>query len=233
MPLPLPIEFFDPDSEPLDPGNVVHITDHTAAGLARLIPEYQDTPRWQAWIAAMLASIQEIETACFDVWEAVISIELAAGDQLDLIGRIVREDRDAKTDDLYRRALSVRVLINKSQGRVEELIAIVRLFEDMDSEAGSYVRVRENTTAQGAHVEVRIVATPLNDHAEILKRLRQAKAAGVGLQVAVTPTPNATPLTRTLRLSRPSAYPEKNTTEGLDHAAGVGGNGGYLMHVVS
>jgi hypothetical protein len=233
MPLPLPIEFFDPDSEPLDPGNVVHITDHTAGGLSRLIPEYQDTPRWQAWIASMLASVQEIETAMFDVWEAVLSIDLAAGAQLDLIGRIVLEDRDDKTDDLYRRALSVRVLINRANGRVEELIAIIRLFEDMDSEAGAYVRVRENTTVQGAHVEIRVVATPVNTQGEILKRIRQAKAAGVGLQLLVTPSPNATPLTRSFRLSRASAYPEKNTTEGLDRAPPNGGVGGYALHVVS
>lgn len=231
MPLPLPIEFFDPASEPLDPGNVVHITDHEASGLALLIPEYQDTPRWQAWVASMLISVQEIETAEFDVWEIVLNIDEAVGAQLDLIGRIVREDRDGRTNDLYRRAISVRILINKSQGRIEELVLIVRTFEG-PSFAG-LVRVRENTTVQGAHLEVRAQSVPVNVQGEILKRLRQAKAGGVGLQLLVTPTPNTTPATRTLTLIRASAYPEKNTTTGLHHQTGAGSDGGYLMHAVS
>ena len=230
MPLPLPIEFFDPDSEPLDPGNVVHITDHTAAGLARLIPEYQDTPRWQAWIAATLARVQEIETATFDVWELVLNLDEGVGAQLDLIGKLVVEARDGRADDIYRRALSVRVLINRSQGKIEELILIIRTFEDLDNEAGAYVRIREN---QPARLEIRIVATPINTASEIVKRLRQAKAGGVALQTITTPFPNAAPSTRSFRLSRASAYPEKNTTEGLDRVAPNGGVGGYLSHVVA
>jgi len=223
----LPIAFYDPATVPLDPGNLVEITDHTAAGLARLIPEYQDTPRWQAWIAATLARIQEIEAAAFDVWALAISLTDSVGSQLDLIGEIVREDRDGRTDAVYRLALRVRVLINKSQGRIEDLIRIVRLFEDMDAEAGSYVRIRENSDTS---LEVRIVSTPENAPSEIRKRLRQAKAGGVGLQTIVTPS--GAPLTRSFVLSRAADYPEKDVLRGLDYAGGVGGAGGYLSHVL-
>lgn len=215
-----PILFFDPEAEALDSGNVVPATDVRAQGLERLVPEYQETPRWQAWIASTLDSVQELELAAFDLWEAVLNLDLAVGAQLDLIGRIVREDRDGRADDLYRRALSVRVLINRSQGRIRELIAIVRLFEAMDAVVGSYVRITEH---QPARMEIRIITTPVNTPAEVHKRLRQAKAGGVALQTIFgTLTP--------FRFGRAADYPE-TAADGFTNVPGdvVGGD---LAHVL-
>lgn len=225
MTLPtFPIEFYDVDSEEADPGNLLLILDHVADGLALLIPEYQETPRWQAWIASFLAQIQELETAAFDLWEIPLNLELATAAQLDLIGRIVREDRNARSDDDYRRALRVRVLVNRSQGRREELIAIVRLFEDADSESGSYVRIGELNPAR---MEIRIVRTPVNDPAETRKRLRRAKAAGVALQTLFHPGGPA----GSFRFCRAADYPEKSTTEGFTNVPGDV-DGGAFAHVL-
>lgn len=224
MPLPdFPIEYYDPPTDAIDPGAVVWIEDHIREGLALLIPEYQDTPRWQAWIASFLAAVQELETAAFDLWEIPLSIEQATAEQLNLIGRIVREDRNGRSDDLYRLALRVRVLVNRSQGRIEELIRIVELFEDLASEADSYVKVQD---VPNARIEVRIVRTPVNEPSEVQKRLRQAKAAGVALRTLFHFGGPAA----SFRFSRAADYPEESESEGFTNVpADVAG--GALAHV--
>lgn len=222
MPLSLPIEFYDPEAEAVDPGNVIEITDVIDQGLQRLVPEYQETPRWQAWIASTLASCQELESAAFDLWIGVLNLDEAVGSQLDLLGRIVREDRDGRADDAYRLALRVRVLVNRSQGRIEELIRIVRLFERMDDEPAAYVRIQD---LQPARMEIRIVATLTNTAAEIRKRVLLAKAGGVAVQLIFAPAAAA------FRFCRAADYPEGSADEGFTNIpADV--VGGAFAHVL-
>jgi hypothetical protein len=222
MPLSLPWEFYHPEAEPVDPGNVVEITNVTEQGLSRLVPEYQETPRWQAWIASTLDTLQELESAAFDLWIGVLNLDEAVGSQLDLLGRIVREDRDGRDDDTYRLALRVRVLVNRSNGKIEELIRIIRLFEDLDSEPAAYVRITEH---QPARMEIRIVATLTNTYAAIRKRVLQAKAGGVAVQILFAPAAAA------FRFGRAADYPEGSADEGFTNtAADVAG--GALAHVL-
>jgi len=207
-------------------GNVVEITDVTAQGLARLIPEYQSTTRFQDWIASVLDTVQEMETAAADLWELVINLDSAVGDQLDLIGRIVQEGRESRTDADYRTALSVRVLVNRSQGRHAELVLISRTYTDADSEATAYVRVRD---VQPATVEVRVVRTPVTTRGELDKRLRQAKAAGVALSTIIHP---GGPAGSFVLIDGAGSYPEGNTTTGLSDGALGSVAGGELADVL-
>ena len=212
----LPLQFYDPEGEPLDSGNVVEITDVVSEGLQRLIPEYQETPRVQAWISSFLKEAQGIETTVFDLWELNLNLDLATSEGLNVIGRILLEARDGRSDDDYRRSLRVRVLVNRSQGRLEELIAIVFLFDDVEGETGAYVRIQD---VPNAAIEVRSVRTPINPRGELDKRLRLAKAAGVNLVTMIHPGGP----TGSFKFIRVADYPEKNTTEGFSHSTVTGG----------
>lgn len=223
----LPLLFHDATTAALDSGNVVPVTDHVAQGLERLIPEYQETPRWQAWIESFLVAAQAVEIAAFDIWEAVLGIDLATGVQLELIGRIVREDRDGRTDDDYRRALSVRVLVNRSQGRLEELIKIARTFTNADAEVGAYVRIKD---VQPARLEVRVVRTPITTRGELDKRLRKAKGGGVALQTLLHPG-GPTGSFRLIDVAL-GTYPEGDTAQGFSDGALGSVAGGALADVL-
>ncbi len=166
-------------------GNLTEITDVSDQGILRLIPEYLDTPRWQAWIRSTLDQAQGIETALYDIWAEALSIDDGDTDQLDLIGRIVREDRNGRSNDDYRRALRVRVLVNRSQGRIEDLIGIANLFAQVADESGAYVRVKSGPSGRTA--EVRTVRTPNWTRGDLNSRLQQAKPAGVQLSTIITP----------------------------------------------
>lgn len=205
-------------------GTLALIPDYCADGLALLIGQYKDKPRIAAWLCSFLRRAQNLEQAIVDVYTKGFDLDTAKGVQLDLIGRLVREARAARSDDEYRRSLRVRVLVNRSQGTIPELIAIARLFEDFDSEAGSFVRIQG---VQPARLEVRVVRTPVNSPVEVDKRLRQAKAAGVALQTLIHPGGPS----RSFRFCSVADYPEKSTTEGFADSGG-GVTGGAWAHVL-
>ncbi len=195
---------------------------HCADAFRLLISQYQDSPHVRALVCSEIHPADDLDAAIVGLFHTLLSIENAVGAGLDLIGAIVREKRDGRGDYLYRAALRVRVLINRSQGRPEDLIAIARLFE------GDTVDTVRLTEHQPARMVIRVIGTPTNPPQEVNKRLRAAKAGGVALQVAVQAYPAVTG--RGFRLSRAADAPEKNTTEGLSSA--VDGGGGYLLHAM-
>ena len=132
-------------------GTLAELTSHCESALSLLIGQYQDSPKLQALICGYADRVQALELGLVGVYERGLSIDRASGDALDLIGRILREARDGRADIPYRRALAVRILVNRSQGRLEDLIAIVRLFEDMDDEPGAVVRIQD-VPPPGRHV---------------------------------------------------------------------------------
>ncbi len=205
-------------------GTLAEYTSHAAGALALLIQQYQDSPLLQSLLNSYLERVQELESGLVGVYERALSVEDGEGVNLDLIGRIVREARDGRADYAYRLGLRTRILINRSQGRLEDLIAIVRLFEDMDTDGGT-VRIQD---VQPARVEVRADNTRINPLGEIHRRLRRAKAAGVSLQTIGTVAPGATPATAFRLVTVAEA--ESKSEIGL--APEDSSFGGYLSHVL-
>jgi hypothetical protein len=211
----------------LDDGTLAEIVALCAQSQDLLIKQYSDATKLRALLCALIDPIQAIETATAAVYSEVLNVDAAEGVHLDLLGRIVREARNGLSDYVYRRAIRTRILINRSQGRLPDLVAVARMFEDMDitgADADAYVRV---TDAQPARTEVRVIHTPANTPREVHKRVRQAKAAGVALTTMTIPYPAET--LRGFTLIRAADYPEKSVTNGLcpeaDRTAG-----GYLLH---
>lgn len=205
-------------------GTLHQVTSVCNAAEARIISQYRESPLLLALLCSLLHPAQHMELGTAQVYERVLDIDLAEGGLLDRLGKIVREAREGRLDPEYRRAIRTRILINRSQGRIPDLIEIVRLFDEIDSETGAYVRIRE---PQPGTIEVRSDRTPINDATSVDRRLRRAKAAGVRLHtITLTGT-----RTTALRLVRASVYPEKNTATGLASAS-VAVTGGHLAHVL-
>jgi hypothetical protein len=201
-------------------GTLAEVTDHCAAGLGLLISQYQNSPRLQALLCGYLDQVQAVERGLVGMYERSIDITRASGEQLDLLGRIVREARDGRSDDDYRRGIRVRLLINRSQGRHEELIAIVRLFEDMTT---GVVRLRDY---QPARIVVWVQAPAVNPSPEVFRRVRAARAAGVAVQTVTQP---AAPTGRLFALGRTAD--KANITTGLGWTGDT--RGGHLGHALS
>lgn len=204
-------------------GTLRALTSHCEAGKALLIAQYRGKPRIAALLCSYLDRVQAVDDATATLYEHGLSLETAQGVHLDLIGKIVREARDGRTDEAYRRGLRVRVLVNRSQGRIRDLIGIAALYEG----DGVTIRIREY---QPARVVVYMGGIVSTDPDGLHKRLRQAKAAGVALQTVTHPAPPSG--ARIFLLGNGAASADQtNTTTGLGWTGDD--RGGYLGHVLA
>lgn len=109
------------------------ITDHVEAALDRKIEHFSGTkPVLDGVATAIIDQIQDLEDATWDViYKRLLDpapgqTEGARGLQLDIIGKIVGCKRQGYTDDQYVLAIKLQILINKSQGKTEDVLKIVR-----------------------------------------------------------------------------------------------------------
>lgn len=206
-------------------GTITPITSFCDSGLALLLKQYADSPLLQALICLMLDRVQEVDDASAQIPALVLDVNLAEGAHLDLLGRIVGETRNGESDAIYRRGILARVLINRSQGRIGDLISIVRVYAGLgDTDT---VDIQD---VQPARVEVRVNGALIVEAKNLLVRLRRAKAAGVALQLITAPP--GVPTSRLFRLGRAADYPEGNTLTGLGWTADPD-HGGYLSHALA
>lgn len=93
-----------------------------------LLWQYADQPRVIAMLRALVDAAQPLESLAFDVY-AGMRIDTAAGVQLDMLGRIVGEERSGKSDAAYRPFVRAKILVNRCHGTCENLYAICSAIE--------------------------------------------------------------------------------------------------------
>ncbi len=99
-------------------------TAHVEEGISHLTEYFKHGPRNQAILTGLLAQVQEVEDVVWETSQAFL-LDTAEGDQLDLLGTLVGEGRQDRTDSEYRAAIRVRILVNKSEGLPEQLLEIL------------------------------------------------------------------------------------------------------------
>lgn len=163
--------------------------DHSAEGVELTAAQYREAPRFAAWLASYLASHDIADSVLQDVEQFVLNILEASGVQLDSLGRLIGEHRAGQDDIPYRLALAVRVMINRSNGTVPELIDIAATYENVaEADATYYTPAVHLTPTFPAAFEIEIRTDPVHPGAEVHKRMTQAAAAGVGVHTITTPT---------------------------------------------
>jgi hypothetical protein len=154
--------------------SLTKITDHAERHLARLSYQFRGKPFIEGILGAFAAEAQEIEDA---LWQLLVerSIDAAVGLQLDVLGRIVDQPRNGAVDGVYRKMIRTKVLVNRSTGRVRDLILVTRA-----ALAGATFSVQVDQ--QGvASVVVRVLGYSVvdADAALLIGFLRDATKAGV------------------------------------------------------
>ncbi len=103
--------------------NVTHI----ARGLEKLLGQFQDKPILRALLTSYLRRTQRVEDMAWDV-ASRLNIESGTGWILDAIGRLVGRGRATYASDaVYRVALRAQIAINRSRGRVRDIVEVGRL----------------------------------------------------------------------------------------------------------
>lgn len=160
-------------------GIYTHITDHVAQGLELLIERFRQ-PRIQAMLSVMLEHVQDLEDVAWDV-NTAFDVTTAVGDQLDLLGAAVGELRQDRLDAAFRAAILTRIAVNRSEGKLEELLTILTT-----ADAGLTVVARE---AYPAAVLFRWASTFAGlTPGQIMQLIQQSKPAGVNIQAVIQNT---------------------------------------------
>ena len=228
LPAPLPGDAETPSSEPAGTsGTLFPLSSLRADMLLRLIRQYTESARLQSLIGVALDVMQDIDAAVTDAYTIGLDVDSAQGFWLRLLGKIVGEVPNGRTEDRFRAAIKARIAANRSQGRAEDLIKVGRLIAATDAETGARVEVQ--TVVPGS-VEVRIDRTPLVPSSDIAAMLKRAKSAGVRLQSLHVPYPfNHSRSADFLGQGEPD--PSEYTTRGLAWT-GAPDSGGALVHVI-
>jgi hypothetical protein len=153
-----------------------YIPDHLQLALDTWLSQDRTRPRFLALMQAICSQVQELEDK---LWDTYVSTPLtaASGDGLDLWGRLLDEPREGADDSAYRRYLSARLLVLRSNGRIDELITIAAIIADGDV---------LYTTAYPAGFQLAVeVDAPLDADvaARLVRAIRAAKPGGVGLGI--------------------------------------------------
>lgn len=176
------------------------IVNHRELALAALTEHFRGKPNIAALLGSFSDRVQELEHVIWDVlesrtltwvsgyqvpWiggEGADTLVDAQGEQLDLIGALIGKKRDGRTDAAYQQVLRVELLVKRSRGLPEDLIAIARAILTLDGGPIYY--------SEGYPANVTISFNPgtILDDYQVFER---AKAAGVRILVATGVAPNA------------------------------------------
>jgi hypothetical protein len=187
--------------------------DHQELGVARLIWQYRgERPRLQGWLDAYLDGDQSIENVLLQVLVGR-SVKLAIGVQLDMIGRVVRQQRGELADDAYRLMLLGRIFVNHADGTIPD---ILELFNILNVEGAG---IHEMYPA-GIHIDAAGMLYP----EQVGDLLFDIKPAGARLNWLYSTSAIGT----IFRTSSTLGTDEVTATEGTDDLGG--GVGGILSH---
>jgi hypothetical protein len=104
------------------------VTAHRNKAKKRTIERWKNPEGYAAIRASYADEIQEAENAIWSVKYAKL-LDDAYGASLDLIGRIVGEARNGRTDPGYRVRIKARIRVNQSFGTPSDLLAVCALLD--------------------------------------------------------------------------------------------------------
>ena len=152
-------------------------TAHVAEGLALLTEQFKGKPVIEGILKAWLAQVQSAEDVTFEV---IQSRNLqGVGVQLDILGSLVGETRQGRTDAEYAPAIGLRIQVNQSDGSTRAILDIIKNFLGLYGLSDSTVVYSES---QPARFRVETTTLTTVRAAALLRILLQAKPAGVALE---------------------------------------------------
>ncbi len=154
-------------------GVYVYNSQHAEQAINNLI-EFFRKPRNSEMMRIVGGQIQDIEDAAWQLYNA-FDVDTATGVTLDLLGGVVGERRDNRLDPDYRAAVRARILVNLSNGRIEDMLAVLAAL--IPNNTGILVQ-----EFYPAAIRFDVFDSFSGASAETVARmLRQAKPAGVKL----------------------------------------------------
>lgn len=158
---------------------IVKITDHEAQAFARFMEQWKNKTNMERVVRALIGGYPEMETAGFDLLDKTLNIDNAEGEQLDVIGIIVGQQRLGFDDAFYRILLRVRIGINVSEGEPARIISTAKILTNADFV--HYMNLRNGEIAIGTDGIIDVVTKDF-----LLSNLQKVLMGGVRLDYVAT-----------------------------------------------
>lgn len=157
---------------------LTEITDFAARAKTKMLAQYRDKLKLAAFVGELAERAQDLEAALFDVIEQT-AVGTAIGVWLERLGAVVGEERGGEGDTLFRRYILARVKANRSEGTLEDVIAVITAWY------GSSFPTLIITEPGRANLLIDLDDPDVlaDAVARLVKLLRDTRAAGVGAQL--------------------------------------------------
>lgn len=165
---------------------LTEITDFAARARAKMLAQYRDKLKLAAFVGELAERAQDLEAAFFDVLEQT-SVGTAIGVWLDRLGAVVGEERGGEGDTLFRRYVLARVKANRSDGTLEDVIAVITAW--YGSAFPSLILTEPGRA--NLLVELSSPAVTSTQVARLVRLLKDTRSAAVGLQLLWQPQADA------------------------------------------
>lgn len=99
---------------------------HVVEARKLLIGQFRGKPVIQAFLDAYVKRLQDVEDVLWDVVDKRI-LDNATAAQLETLGKLVGEIRRGRTDAQFRLGIRIRIRVNRSKGRITDVIDVAGL----------------------------------------------------------------------------------------------------------
>lgn len=107
------------------------VKDVVLIGKERLIGEFQDKTDLNKLLDLLLQEVQTLENLFLNLLD-IKDIDSATQYSLDLIGKVVGEQRKGRSDEPYRSAIKLRIKINSANGTYRSVYSILKDYTSSD-----------------------------------------------------------------------------------------------------
>lgn len=157
-----------------EPGELEKKENHVEEALDWIVPQYEEDPVVVALVSALAGEAQLLEDAAWAVYQ--LSLDNAAGAQLDLFGRVLLEPLgNSIDDDEYRLRLKARGRILRSTGKRSDILQVFSLL--MGGQGTREFRQHPPAKFELVLGDYALEARNINT---FVRALRQARSLGVG-----------------------------------------------------
>jgi len=151
-------------------------SDYVTTALGRLLKQFDESPLLQALVTLHAQQYQDLEDVYWDLSEQ-FDLDTVVGFWLELLGKIVGQLRlGISDDDLYRALIKARIVINRTQGRDQDINKVITIIFT----GGSMPYTKTEIFPAGILLELEAPQS-LIDPAFLFSFLVDTKAAGVRL----------------------------------------------------
>ncbi len=99
-------------------------TNHVLEAVGNFVEQFKGKSKLAAYLTTFIEQVQDLEDAFFQVLEER-GVETSTGVQLDGLGEVIGEEREGRTDGIYRQAIKGRIVLNVDDSSTEDVIRLI------------------------------------------------------------------------------------------------------------